>query len=130
MFRVLIVDDQPFIRKALSRYFQESLSVECLEAANGLEGVQKAERERPDLIILDFSMPVMDGAKAAVVLYQILPATPVLVLTAHSGLVDEMFAGTGVCGIFCKDNVEPLIEKAKLLMKKKSLKRVQTAESC
>jgi len=129
MSRVLIVDDQPSIRKALREYFEESLSVECLEAADGLEGVQKAERERPDLIILDFSMPVMDGAKAAAVLHQILPGTPVLVLTAHSGIVDEIFAGTGVCGIFCKDNVDPLIEKAKLLLKK-PLKRVQAAGSC
>ena len=129
MSRVLIVDDQPSVRKALRRYFEESLSVECLEAADGLEGVQKAERERPDLIILDFSMPVMDGAKAAASLHQILPATPVLVLTAHSGVVDEIFAGTGVCGIFCKDNVDPLIEKAKLLLNK-PLKRVQAAGSC
>jgi len=129
MSRVLIVDDQPSIRKALREYFEECLSVECLEAADGLEGVQKAERERPDLIILDFSMPVMDGAKAAAVLHQILPGTPVLVLTAHSGIVDEIFAGTGVCGIFCKDNVDPLIEKAKLLLKK-PLKRVQAAGSC
>jgi CheY-like chemotaxis protein len=81
------------------------------------------------LIILDFSMPVMDGAKAAAILHQILPATPVLVLTAHSGVVDEFFAGTGVCGIFCKDNVEPLIERAKLLLQK-PLKRAQGAGSC
>jgi CheY-like chemotaxis protein len=94
-----------------------------------LEGVQKAERERPDLINFDFSMPAMDGAKAAPILHQILPATPVLVLTAHSGLVDEIFAGTSVRGIFCKDNVDPLIEKAELLLKK-PLKRVQTAGSC
>ena len=129
MSRVLIVDDQPSVRKALRWYFEECLSVECWEAADGLEGVQKAERERPDLIILDFSMPVMDGAKAAAILHQILPATPVLVLTSHSGIVDDILAGTGVCGIFCKDNVEPLVEKAKLLLQK-PLKRVQAAGSC
>jgi len=129
MSRVLIVDDQPSVREALRRYFEECLSVECLEAADGLEGVQKAERERPDLIILDFSMPVLDGAKAAAILGQILPATPVLVLTAHSGVVDEIFAGTGVCGIFCKDNVEPLVERAKLLLQE-PLKRAQGAGSC
>jgi CheY-like chemotaxis protein len=128
MSRVLIVDDQPSVRKALRWYFEEGLSVECLEAADGLEGVQTAERERPDLIILDFSMPVMDGAKAAAILHQISPATPVLVLTSHSGVVDEIFAGTGVCGIFCKDNVEPLVEKAKLLLQK-PLKREQAAGS-
>jgi CheY-like chemotaxis protein len=116
MPRVLIVDDQPSVRKALRWYFEECLSVECLEAADGLEGVQTAERERPDLIILDFSMPVMDGAKAAAILHQVLPATPVLVLTSHSGVVDEILAATGVCGIFCKDNVEPLIQKSKLLL--------------
>jgi CheY-like chemotaxis protein len=129
MSRVLIVDDQTSIREALRRYFEECLSVECLEAADGLEGIQTAERERPDLIILDFSMPVMDGAKAAAILHQTSPATAVLVLTSHSGVVDEIFAGTGVCGIFCKDNVEPLVEEAKLLLQN-SLKRAQGAGWC
>ena len=64
MSHILIVDDQPDIRECLRWYFEE-LKLDCSEAENGLDALQKAQQTKPDLVILDFSMPVMNGVEAA-----------------------------------------------------------------
>ncbi len=60
MTRVLIVEDDADIREALGELLA-SAGYEIDEAANGLEGLAAARRARPDLIVLDLMMPVMDG---------------------------------------------------------------------
>ena len=95
MPRVLIVDDQPNVRKALRWYFQE-LKLECSGAENGLDALQKAQQAKPDLVILDFSMPVMNGVEGAKVFKQVMPEVPVLMLTAHFGVADEAAKNVGV----------------------------------
>ena len=63
---ILVADDNPLIRKMLCEMFEieEDYDI-CAEAANGQETVDLAEKHRPDLIILDLSMPVMNGLEAA-----------------------------------------------------------------
>jgi CheY-like chemotaxis protein len=116
MSHVLIVDDQPGIRKSLRWYFEE-LQLDCSEAENGLDALQKAQQKKPDLVILDFSMPVMNGVEAARVFSQIMPEVPVLMLTAHCGAADEAAKNAGVVGVFSKDNVEPLVKQTRMLLK-------------
>ena len=58
--KILTVDDSRTIRMIIQRAFRPYDSVIC-EAPNGAEGLVAAARERPDLIILDITMPVMDG---------------------------------------------------------------------
>jgi CheY-like chemotaxis protein len=116
MSHVLIVDDQPNIRKCLRWYFEE-LKLDCSEAENGLDALQKAQQTKPDLVILDFSMPVMNGVETATVFNQIMPEVPVLMLTAHSGAADEAAKNAGVLGVFAKDNVAPLVRMARTLLK-------------
>ncbi len=83
--KILSVDDSKTIRVLLGRVFRP-FECEMLEAANGEEGLAVAARERPDLIILDYNMPVMDG----IAMLQNLRAnpelkrTPVIMLTADS----------------------------------------------
>jgi two-component system, NtrC family, response regulator AtoC len=118
--RVLIVDDQPNVRKALRRYFQE-LKLECSEAENGLDALQKAQQVKPDLIILDFSMPVMNGVEAAKVFKQVMPEVPILMLTAHFGVADEAAKDVGVLGVFSKENIAPLVKQTRTLLKMREL---------
>ena len=66
---VLIMDDNAFVRYALCELFKREPDFEvCGEAENGKEAIEKAWELHPDLIVLDFSMPVMNGLEAARVL--------------------------------------------------------------
>jgi DNA-binding NarL/FixJ family response regulator len=81
---ILIVDDHAYIRKAIRDFLENESSFEvCGEAADGYDAIQKAKELNPDLIILDFSMPGMNGIEAARVLKKIFPQTPIVMLTSH-----------------------------------------------
>ena len=64
--RILVADDNPMIRKMLCRLFaiEEDYDI-CAEAENGREAIELALHHRPDLIILDLAMPVLNGLEAA-----------------------------------------------------------------
>ncbi len=82
--RVLIADDQPGIRKRVCLTLAARIALEaCEEASNGAEAVELAQESRPDLIILDITMPVMNGLDAARKIRQFSPDTPILILTMH-----------------------------------------------
>jgi two-component system, cell cycle response regulator len=85
--RILSIDDSKTIRLLLARLFRP-FACEWREAANGEEGLTMAMQENPDLIILDFNMPVMDGVSMLRKMREDpgLKRTPVLMLTAESGL--------------------------------------------
>jgi chemotaxis response regulator CheB len=77
---VLIVDDNAYIRKVLCEIFKREADFEvCGEAENGNEAIEKARELRPDLIVLDLSMPVMNGIDAARVLKKLMPAVPLII---------------------------------------------------
>jgi DNA-binding NarL/FixJ family response regulator len=82
---ILIVDDSPMIRRSLRELLekQDGLAV-CGEAENGLDGIEKAQQLHPHLIVLDLSMPVMNGLDAARKLKQLMPAVPLVMFTNHA----------------------------------------------
>ncbi len=83
--RILVADDNPLIRKMLCKIFNDHKTLEiCDEAVNGQEAVEKAERLRPDLIILDLAMPVLDGLKAAEAICKFMPDVPIILFTLHA----------------------------------------------
>ena len=84
---ILSIDDSKTIRLHLARLFSP-FACEWREAANGEEGLALATREKPDLIILDHNMPVMDGITTLRKLREDpgLKRIPVIMLTAESGL--------------------------------------------
>ena len=84
--KILSVDDSRTIRLIVGKAFRP-YDVTILEAANGEEGLTVAAREKPDLIILDVTMPVMDGVTMLRKLREdaALKRTPVIMLTAESG---------------------------------------------
>ena len=82
--RVLLVDDNATIRKVVRPLFDEHPKfVVCGEAEHGREAVERASVLRPDLVVLDMSMPVMNGFEAAPLLIKILPTVWIILLTTH-----------------------------------------------
>lgn len=82
--RVLVADDHTIVRQGLVRLLVESGECEVVaEAADGIEAVEKAESQRPDVVVLDLTMPRLGGLEAARRIHEALPATRILVLTVH-----------------------------------------------
>lgn len=83
---ILSVDDSATVRSLLARLFRP-FECELCEASNGEEGLAVAAQRRPDLILLDYNMPVLDGIEMLRRLREdpVLKRTPVIMLTAESG---------------------------------------------
>lgn len=79
---ILIVDDSPVIRKISRETLEREAGWEvCGEASNGRQGIEKAQQLKPDLIVLDLAMPVMNGLDAAHELTRLLPGVPLVMFT-------------------------------------------------
>jgi CheY-like chemotaxis protein len=88
---ILIADDNPTIRKILCNMFEAQQGYDlCAEAANGVEAIALAKEHHPDLIILDLSMPVMNGLDAARELKKIMPDVPIILFTQYSAEVSRL----------------------------------------
>src|SRR5579864_3935100 len=82
---VLLVDDNHLMRKALRLLFESEPGFEVIgEAEHRREAIDKARTLRPHLIILDFSMPIMNGLEAAPLLLQILPTVILVLFTNYA----------------------------------------------
>ena len=81
--RILIAEDNPTVRTALRSLLEGAGPFEIIVAENGQEAVSKAQELKPNLIILDLVMPVMDGLKAARQISQLLPDIPLLMHTMN-----------------------------------------------
>ena len=93
--RILIVDDSALIRRSLRTCIEQNTQWEvCGEAENGKLGVQKVKDLCPDVVILDWQMPIMNGLEAAREITAIAPATTMLMITMHDheGLVQQAYA--------------------------------------
>jgi CheY-like chemotaxis protein len=85
---ILVADDNATIRKMLCRIFEVEVDYDlCAEAADGAEAVSLAKQHRPNLVILDLSMPVMSGLEAAREIKRIMPDVPIILFTIHSDLM-------------------------------------------
>jgi two-component system, cell cycle response regulator len=113
--KILSVDDSRTIRLIVAKAFR-SYDCQVCEACNGEEGLAAAARERPDLILLDVTMPVMDGVTMLTKLKEDgeLKSIPVIMLTAESGRDNVLhIARLGVRDYLVKPfKEEQLLEKA------------------
>jgi DNA-binding NarL/FixJ family response regulator len=85
---ILVADDNAMIRKSLCRIFEiiEDYDI-CAEAVNGEEAITLAIQHKPDLIVLDFRMPVLNGIETAYELKRIMPHVPIILFTLHADTV-------------------------------------------
>lgn len=85
--KILIVDDDNVVRRSFSRFFtayKGDLKFQVIEAENGAEAIEKAKSERPDLVLLDINMPVMNGLRAAAAIKELDPSYRVAMVTSSS----------------------------------------------
>jgi two-component system cell cycle response regulator len=109
--KILTVDDSKTIRMIVARAFK-TFACEIFEAADGVEGLTAAHRERPDIIILDLTMPIMDGVEMLTKLKADaeLRSIPVVMLTAEAGRDNVLrIAKLGVRDYLIKPFKEELI---------------------
>jgi CheY-like chemotaxis protein len=95
---VLVVDDDPFIRKLIATTLEDVAQFEIHEAADGVEALEVARRERPSLVFLDIDMPEIDGIDACRQLRgdAATSATKIVMLTAaHDDAVQQQAAAAG-----------------------------------
>lgn len=117
--RILIVDDSPLVRKRLRDMLQQHRDWQvCGEACNGGDAVVKAQELEPDIIVLDFLMPGMDGLQAARQLGKLLPQIPILMFTMHLSrqLVAEA-RNAGIRGAVAKSDAGHVIEGLEALLR-------------
>jgi DNA-binding NarL/FixJ family response regulator len=87
---VLVVDDNAFVRHALCQLFTSQADFDvCGEAENGQEAIKKAQDLHPDVVMMDLSMPVMNGIEAARALRTLMPSVPLIIFSDYSDVFSE-----------------------------------------
>ncbi len=116
---ILIVDDNDHIRLSLCEQFKREADFEiCGEAENGKEAIAKALELHPDLIVLDLSMPVMNGLDAARELKRLMPSVPLIMYSAFGDAFGEQQAHLiGISELVSKSQPAAiLVNKARSLL--------------
>jgi DNA-binding NarL/FixJ family response regulator len=119
MVRILIADDSTLVRRALRTLVEQDGNWEvCGEAIDGGEVVQRTMETHPDLIVLDFQMPVMNGLQAAREVAKVAPDVPVLLCTAHLSpdLMGEA-RRVGIQGAVSKSRAGDIVKGIKALLR-------------
>jgi CheY-like chemotaxis protein len=110
---ILLVDDSDFerftIRAAVEGLTQFRV---CGEAANGVDAIQKATELKPDLVVMDLAMPLMNGLEAAAVIKNALPGVPIVLLTLYAEQLNgPRSSAFGDVTVLSKtDGLAPLLE--------------------
>jgi CheY-like chemotaxis protein len=115
---LLVVDDNPVIRRLVREQFLSDGFKACTEAASGREAIAAARKAKFHIVILDVAMPEMNGLEAAPLLKEILPDTLIILFTLHAEqLKNQDLASLGVSAAFSKsDPLEELVTTAHTLI--------------
>jgi two-component system cell cycle response regulator DivK len=123
MTKILLVEDNELNRDMLSRRLQRK-GFEVVNAVDGQEGVEMAHSEAPELILMDISLPVMDGWEAARKIKKspITRSTPIIALTAHAMVGDREKSLEAGCDDYDTKPIDfqRLLKKMKTLIEKKT----------
>ena len=116
--RILIADDSDVMRRSLRRLLesQDHWHV-CDEACNGREAVEKVQRNAPDVLLLDFEMPEMNGLEAAREITRRSPGLPILMVSVHmSDQLANEAKKAGVRGARAKSDIGCVVEAVETLL--------------
>jgi DNA-binding NarL/FixJ family response regulator len=115
---ILLADDSPIVGQSLYRLLaiEENCDL-CAQATDGNEAISLAKQCKPDLVILDLSMPKMNGLEAARELKKIMPTVPIILLTLHASSVNESFAkDLCVDSVVAKGDFRHLMDSVRTLL--------------
>ncbi len=122
-FRILVADDHEVVRRGLCALLQAQPDWEiCGEAADGREALEKAQKLRPDVVILDIGMPSLNGLEATRQILKLNPQTRILILTLHdSDQVVREVLNAGARGFLLKsDAARDLVAAVEALRRDKT----------
>lgn len=102
--RVLVADDHALVREGISAFLKLSDDIEVVaEASDGIEAIEKTKKHRPDIVLLDISMPRLGGYEAALEIKKFDPGIKILVLTQYDDKeYISRFLKAGVSGYLLK----------------------------
>lgn len=116
--RILVVDDHDFVRTRLKQALEAEKGYIVFEASDGIQAIETAEAVVPDLIVIDFSMPRMNGLEASKAIKKKRPELPIVLFTTHQnvlGKADAINAGISVT-ISKSDGLAPLLKQVNELL--------------
>jgi DNA-binding NarL/FixJ family response regulator len=114
--RVLIADDNDYVRYVIRTFLQDQVEIEiCGEAGNGVEALEKTRQLKPDLVLLDLSMPSLNGAEVALILKNTTPDVRIIMFTMYSSKISpSLTSALGVDAVLSKpDDMGHLVESIK-----------------
>jgi DNA-binding NarL/FixJ family response regulator len=118
LVRILVADDNPAVRNYLrSLLEQQSTWRVCDLASTGAEALQRVQENPPDMVLLDFQMPDLNGFEVARRIAQLFPDIPILMVTIHISkqLADEA-RKIGIRGVCAKWDVGSIVEAVDALL--------------
>lgn len=122
MIRILLVDDNPAVRRYLRAILeqQETWKV-CGEARTGAEALQQVLESPPDLVVLDYQMPDLNGVDVAKQISEMFPKMPILMVTLHlSRQLADVARQAGVRGACAKQDIGSVVEAVEFLLHDKT----------
>lgn len=120
--RILVVDDNPVVRRYLRGVLEQHRGWRvCDEARNGQEAVDRFQQIRPDVVVLDFQMPYMNGLDAARIIGQLSPETPILMVTLYlTKQLSEEAQKVGVRGACAKTDLHGVMDGVGALLREET----------
>jgi two-component system chemotaxis response regulator CheY len=120
--RILVVDDNPSVRRYLRGVLEQHDNWRvCDEARNGREAVDRYRKIQPDVIVLDFQMPEMNGLDAARAIAQHSPEIPILIVTLYlSRQLSEEARKVGARGACAKTDVSSVVDGVGALLRQET----------
>lgn len=120
--RILVVDDNPSVRRYLRAILEQQTAWQvCGEAKTGAEALQKMRETAPDLILLDYQMPDLNGVDVARQMSDLCPGVPILMVTLHlSNQLADAARRAGVRGACAKQDIGSVVEAVRVLLREQT----------
>ncbi len=121
VIRILIVDDNPSVRRHLRGVLEQHDGWKvCDEAGTGQEAVERFRKGRPDVIVLDFQMPEMNGLDAARIITRV-SSVPILMVSLYlSQQLRDAARRIGIRGACAKSNISSVVDGVAALLRKET----------